>query len=65
MKWDMTENKYEAGYVNKYKTWLQNNLHGVVNPILLTGLEIEDVQTRLQIHAYHFQQEWDRKEQGF
>ena len=65
MKWDMTEIRYEAGYVDEYKTWLPNNLHGVVKPIPHTGREIEDVRTRFQIHAYHFHQEWDRREQGF
>ncbi|TMW97795.1 hypothetical protein EJD97_004970 [Solanum chilense] len=65
MKWDMTKNRYEAGYVNEYKTWLQNDLHGVVNLIPRTGREIEDVHTRLQIHAYHFKQEWDRREKEF
>ena len=63
MEWDMTENRYEVGYVNEYNTWLQNDLHGVVNPISCTSREIEDVQTRLQIHTYHFQQEWDLREQ--
>ncbi|TMW80374.1 hypothetical protein EJD97_020754, partial [Solanum chilense] len=65
MKWEVIENRYEAGYVDKYKTWLHNDLHGVVNPIPRIGRRIENVQTRLQIHAYHFQQEWDRREQGF
>ena len=36
MKWDMTEIRYEAGYVDEYKTWLQNDLHGVVNVITHT-----------------------------
>ena len=46
-------------------TWLQNDLRGVVNLIPCTGREIEDVQVMLQIHAYHFQQEWDQREQEF
>ena len=46
MKWSMVENKYEVGYVDEYKTWLQNDLHGVVSPIPRTGREIEDAQTR-------------------
>ena len=65
MKWEVTENRYEVGYVDEYKTWSHNDLHGVVNPIPCMGRRIEDVQTRLQIHAYHFQQEWDRREQEF
>ncbi|TMW80518.1 hypothetical protein EJD97_018841, partial [Solanum chilense] len=65
IKWEMTENRYEAGYVDEYKTWLHNDLHGVVNPIPRMGQRIEDVQTRLLIHAYHFKQEWDRREQEF
>ena len=63
MTWDMAKNRYEVGYVDEYNTWLQNDLHGVVNLIPRTGQEIEDVHTRLQIHEYHFQQEWDRREQ--
>ena len=63
MEWDMTENIYEAGYVNKYKTMLHNDLCGVLNLNPRIGGEIEDVQTRLQINAYHFQQEWDWREQ--
>ncbi|TMX00532.1 hypothetical protein EJD97_000635 [Solanum chilense] len=65
MKWEVTENRYRAGYVDEYKTWLHNDLRGVVDPTPRTGRRIEDVQTRLQIHAYHFQQEWDRREQEF
>ena len=65
MKWEVTEDRYGAGYVDEYKTWLHNDLHGVVDPVPRTGRKIEDVQTRLQIHAYHFQQEWDRREQEF
>ncbi|TMW82497.1 hypothetical protein EJD97_005800 [Solanum chilense] len=65
MKWEVTENRYGAGYVDLYKTWLHNDLHGVVNAIPRMDQKIEDVQTRLQIHAYHFQQEWDRREQEF
>ena len=37
MEWDMTENIYEAGFVDEYKTWLHNDLHGVVNPIPRMG----------------------------
>ena len=65
MKWEVTEDRYGAGYVDEYKTWLHNNLHGVVDPTPRTSRKIEDVETRLQIHAYHFQQEWDRREQEF
>ncbi|TMW89799.1 hypothetical protein EJD97_016612 [Solanum chilense] len=65
MKWDMTENRYEAWYVNEYKTWLQNDLHGVVNLISRMVRKVEDVQTRIQIHPYHLKQEWDRREQEF
>ncbi|TMW99128.1 hypothetical protein EJD97_003007 [Solanum chilense] len=65
MKWEVTENRYGAGYVDEYKTWLHNDLRGVVNPIPRMGRRIEDVQTRLQIHAFYFQQEWDRREQEF
>ena len=43
MKWDMTENIYEAGYVDEYKTSLQNDLHGVVNPTPHVDREIKDV----------------------
>ena len=65
MKWGMDKNRYKVGYVNKYKTMLHNDLCGVLNLNPRIGGEIEDVQTRLQIHAYNFQQEWDRREQAF
>ena len=65
MKWEVTEDRYGAGYVDEYKTWLHNDLRGVVDPTPRTSQKIEDVETRLQIHAYHFQQEWDRREQEF
>ena len=65
MKWEVTEGRYVAGYVDEYKTWLHNDLHGVVDLTPRTGQKIEDMQTRLQIHAYHFQQEWDQREQEF
>ena len=47
------------------KTWLQDDLRGVVNPTPHVGREIENVQMRIQIHAYHFQQEWDQTEREF
>lgn len=59
LKGSIAENRYVAGYVDKYKKWLQDNLRGLVNPTPHVGREIEDVQMRLQIHGYHFQQEWD------
>ena len=62
MKGNMAENRFEAGYVDEYKTWLQDNLCGVVNPKPRVGREIKDVQMRLQIHAYHFLHEWDQRE---
>ena len=31
MKGNMNENKYKYGYVDEYKTWLQDNLRSVVN----------------------------------
>ena len=46
MKGDMTENRYEVEYVDEYKTWLQNDLHGAVNLIPHTNQEIEDVHIR-------------------
>ncbi|KAH0700949.1 hypothetical protein KY284_015164 [Solanum tuberosum] len=65
LKESMTENRYEAGYVDEYKKWLQDDLRGTLDPTPRTGRQIEDVQVRLQIQAYHFQQEWDRREQEF
>ena len=65
MKWKVTEDRYGAGYVDEYKTWLHKDLRGIVDPTPRTSRKIEDVETRLQIHAYHFQQEWDRREQEF
>ena len=43
IKWGMAENRYEGGYVDEYKTWLQNNLRDVVNLTQRVGKEIEDV----------------------
>lgn len=40
-------------------------MHGVMNPLPGVVQEIEDVQTSLQIHAYHFKQELDQREQQF
>ncbi|KAH0705576.1 hypothetical protein KY289_010652 [Solanum tuberosum] len=65
LKESMAENRYEAGYVDEYKKWLQDDLRGTLDPTPRTGRQIEDVQVRLQIRAYHFQQEWDRREQEF
>ncbi|KAH0734165.1 hypothetical protein KY285_009872 [Solanum tuberosum] len=38
---------------------------GTFPPTPRTGRQIEDVEVRLQIQAYHFQQEWDQREQEF
>ena len=46
MKGNIDENRYEAGYLDEYKTWFHNNLRGIVNPIPRVGREIEDVQMR-------------------
>ena len=40
MKGSIGENRYEARYVDDYKTWLQDDLHGVVNPTPCVGREI-------------------------
>uniref|UniRef100_M0ZK16 Uncharacterized protein n=1 Tax=Solanum tuberosum TaxID=4113 RepID=M0ZK16_SOLTU len=61
----MAENRYEVRYVNEYKKWLQDDLCGTLDPTPRMGRQIEYVQVRLQIQAYHFQQEWDRREQEF
>ena len=55
MKGSIAENRYKVWYVNKYKTWLQDDLCGVVNPTSRVGCEIKDVQMMLQIQTYHFQ----------
>lgn len=55
MKESMAKNRYEAGYINEYKKWLQDNLCGVVKPTPHVGRGIEDVKVRLQIKIYHFQ----------
>ncbi|KAH0774083.1 hypothetical protein KY290_011220 [Solanum tuberosum] len=43
----------------------RDDLRGTLDPTPRTGQQIEDVQVRLQIQAYHFQQEWDQREQEF
>lgn len=63
LKVSIAENRYEAGYVDEYKTWFQDDLRGVVNLTPRVGREIEDVQINLQIHTYHFQQKWYRMDQ--
>ena len=40
MTWDMAKNRYEVGYVDEYNTWLQNDLHGVVNLIPRMGRKV-------------------------
>ncbi|KAH0682847.1 hypothetical protein KY285_020355 [Solanum tuberosum] len=44
IKESMTKNRYEAGYVDEYKKWLQNDLHGTLDLTPRTGRQIEDVQ---------------------
>ena len=47
MEGNIAENRYEAGYVDEYKTWLQDDLCGVVNPTPRVDREVKDVQMRL------------------
>lgn len=61
----MDENRYKVGYIDEYKKWLQDISHGIVISIPRMGREIKDVQVRQQIQTYHFQEEWDRREQEF
>ncbi|KAH0729393.1 hypothetical protein KY290_000528 [Solanum tuberosum] len=44
LKESMAENRYEAGYVDEYKKWLQDDLRGTLDPTPRTGRQIEDVQ---------------------
>ncbi|KAH0679316.1 hypothetical protein KY284_020401 [Solanum tuberosum] len=48
LKESMAENRYEAGYVDGYKKWLQDDLLGTLDPTPCTGRQIEDVQVREQ-----------------
>ncbi|KAH0709466.1 hypothetical protein KY284_010893 [Solanum tuberosum] len=64
LKESMYANRYQSGYVDEYKKWLEDDLLGTLNPGPCMGRQIED-EVRLQLQAYHFQQQWDQIKQEY
>ncbi|KAH0754939.1 hypothetical protein KY290_025209 [Solanum tuberosum] len=61
----MTEDRYDAGYVDEYKKWLQDDLCGTLDPTPRTGRQIEDEWDRREQEFQRREQEYLRREQEF
>ncbi|KAH0642103.1 hypothetical protein KY285_032967 [Solanum tuberosum] len=48
LKESIAANRYQAGYVDEYKKWLQDDLLSTLNPTPCTGRQIKDIQVREQ-----------------